>query len=110
MVCVVAGSADRQLRATGGAGAEEFDQRLVRNRRACHVRLYQLVRNGKEGWGVPGRMFRRFRPDWKRFAAAVRRWEDDLRPLADGRTVQAVRNTDDQIREAFEQAVIPPGG
>jgi len=87
--------------------ARNLIERLVQNRRACHVRLYQLVRNGKEGWGVPDRVLQAFPPDWKRFAAAVRRWEDDLRPLADDRNVQAVRNTDDQIREAFEQADHP---
>jgi len=82
-------------------------ERFVQNRRACHVRLYQLVRNGKEGWGVPERVLQAFPPEWKRFAAAVRSWEESLRPLADGRNVQAVRNTDDQIREAFEQADHP---
>jgi MoaA/NifB/PqqE/SkfB family radical SAM enzyme len=75
--------------------------RLVQNRRACHVRLYQLVRNGREGFGVPEKILRAFPADWTRFAQAVRRWEDALRPLADDSTVHAVRNTDDQIREAF---------
>lgn len=82
-------------------------ERFVQNRRACHVRLYQLVRNGKEGFGVPDKVLSAFPGNWERFASSVRRWEESLRPLADNRSVFAVRNTDDQIREAFEQADHP---
>ena len=82
-------------------------ERFVQNRRACHVRIYQLLSNGKEGYGVPAPVLDAFPRDWKRFAAVVREWEDSLRPLANGRTVQAVRNTDDAVREAFEAADHP---
>ena len=89
------------------AQVQNLVERFVQNRRACHVRLYQLVRNGKEGFGVPGAVLEAFPPDWERFAASVRRWEAAFRPLANGRDVRAVQNSDLDIREAFETADHP---
>ncbi len=51
-------------------------ERFVQNRRACHVRLYQLVRNGKEGFGVPEKVLAAFPPQLGtvcRFSAALGR-------------------------------------
>jgi tetratricopeptide (TPR) repeat protein len=89
------------------AQTQRLIERFARNHRACHVRLYQLLSNHRLGYGVPQSVADAFPRDWERFAAAVRRWEQALHPLANGRDIQAICNSDEALRTAFDVADHP---
>jgi hypothetical protein len=74
----------------------------------CHLRLYQLVCNGREDPRVPAEVQDAFARTPERFAAHVRHWEAIAAEVVDAAPpevhARAIRNPDAKIERAFWEA------